>query len=455
MIFIAVFAKNLYYRGNSSQGDNMKRRLVGFVGFAVLAIFSASPVFAQNRTLSSVAGDKWVITAKAGGVNHVQGAVNVRREDGKSGLLLKGDAIDVGDRVSTGNDGRAEILLNPGSYLRVAENSSFEFKTTKLEDLEILVTRGSVMFEVFADNDFKVAVITPKNQYDLIESGVYRVDVAPDGNARIEVWKGKAEVGDAVLKGGRTASSLDGQVPVAKSNRDDRNSFETWTQARAKHLARTTNRPKHKPLRTSLMRSFLGGRWNMYNSFGLWVYDASFGRYCFLPFGYGWSSPYGYGFGANIGWYGLPRVVYYPPTYGSPGTGYPPAGGTTPPVGTPPRQNPPAGTPPGDRRPIGGRKREPIGDAEAKVQGPPPFVRMQGSGRSTGPELGGFDSSSRGGGSGSSGGPRNVGSGEFGRSIPTASPSFEPAPRLPMPSPKSEPIGGGVPRGPIREKGDN
>ena len=435
----------------------MKRRLVRFVGFAVLAIISALPVFAQDRILSSAAGDKWVISAKAGGVNYVQGAVSVTRSGGINGLLLKGDAVDVGDRVSTGNDGRAEVLLNPGSYLRVAENSSFEFKTTKLEDLEILVTRGSVMFEVFADNDFKVAVATPKDKYDLVESGVYRVDVTTDGNASIEVWKGKAEVGDAVLKGGRTASSLDGQLAVAKFDRDDRDSFETWSRDRAKELAKATSTLKDKTLRTSLMRSFLGGRWNMYNSFGLWVYDAQFGRYCVLPFGYGWSSPYGYGFGANIGWYGLPRVVYYPPSYGRPGANYPPVGGTTQPVVTPPRQNPHAGTPPGDRRPIGGRKREPAGDTDAKVQGPPPFIRMQGSGRATGPELGGFDTSSRGGGSGNGGGSRNTGSGEFGRSIPTASPSFEPAPRLPMPSSKIEPIGagGGAQRGPIREKGDN
>jgi len=283
--------------------------------------------------------------------------------------------------------------------------------------------------------------------------------VAADGNARIEVWKGKAEVGAAVLKGGRTASSLDGQVAVAKFDRDDRDGFETWSRDRAKELAKATNALKDRTLRTSLMRSFLGGRWNMYDSFGLWVYDASFGRYCFLPFGYGWSSPYGYGFGANIGWYGLPQAVYYPPTYGSrpPGTGNPPAGGTNPPAGTPPRQFPPLETPPGDRRPIGGRKREPIGDPEAKRdQGPPPFIRMQGTGRGTGPELGGFDNPSRGGGSGNGGSSRNTGSGEFGRSIPGSAPAFDPSPRLPVQTPKMEPSGGGSQREPvIRGKGDN
>jgi len=419
----------------------MKRRLIGFVGFAVLAIISASPAFSQNRTLSSAAGDKWVITAKAGGVNFVQGDVKVERQSGTGGLLLKGDAVDVGDRVTTGANGRLEILLNPGSYLRVDENSSFEFKTTQLEDLDVLVTRGSVMFEVFAANDFKVAVSTPKQNYDLVDTGVYRIDVEADGNARIEVWKGKAEVGDAVLKGGRAASGLDGNVAVAKFDRDERDSFETWSRDRAKELAKATDSLRDKTLRTSLMRSFLGGRWNMYDSFGLWVYDARFGRYCFLPFGYGWSSPYGFGFGADIGWYGLPRVVYYPPSSGGGGpvAGTPPSGGNTP---TPPVRRPPV-----DRLPIGDRKRDPSSDSE--VKGPPPFVRMQGSGRSTGPDV---SYEPRGGRNSGDGGSMNPG-----RSTPT----FEPSRGLPTVSPRTEPVSprmpsGGSDRVPmIRGKGDN
>ncbi|MEO5858841.1 MAG: FecR domain-containing protein [Pyrinomonadaceae bacterium] len=426
----------------------MKRLLVGFVGFALLAIISSSPAISQNRTLSSVAGDKWVITAKAGGVNYAQGTVNVTRLVGKSGLLMKGDTVDVGDQVATEADGRVEILLNPGSYLRVAENSAFEFKTTQLEDLEVLVTRGSVMLEVFADNDFKVAVGTPMHRYDLMESGVYRVDVATDGNARIEVWKGKAEVGDAILRGGKSASSLDGQMAVAKFDRDDRDNFETWSRDRAKELAKGTNALKDRTLRTSLMRSFLGGRWNMYNSFGLWVYDAQFGRYCFLPFGYGWSSPYGYGFGTDIWWYRLPQAAFYPPMRAGSGSGTPQTGSTNTPAGTPPRQNLPAGTPPGDRRPIVGRKREPIGNTEANI--PPPFIRMQGNGRGTGGELGGSDNSSRG------VNPRSSSNGDFGRSTPSNTRTFEPSPRLPSVSPRSEPSSGGRERVPIiRENGDN
>lgn len=363
---------------------NTMKRLFGSVALFVFASMLAVNVVAQNTAPRSAAGDKWVISAKAGGVNHIQGTVNVERESGRSGLLLKGDNVEVGDRVTTTENGRVEILLNPGSYLRVAENTSFEFKTTSLEDLQLSVTRGSVILEVFAANDFRVSVDTPKEDFGLIQTGVYRVDVAADGVARLEVWKGKAEVGDTVVKGGRAATSGVGDTAVAKFDRDDRDAFETWSRDRSKELAKATNSLRDRELRTSLMSSFLGGRWNMYDSFGLWVFDRRFGRYCFLPFGYGWSSPYGYGFGTDIWWYNLPRGIYYQPP-----TPRPPVGGNP----TPPTEK----VPPGGRPPMKGedtnasRRPSMRRDDSAGVTKRPqfenrrrPFESMQG-GSSTGP----------------------------------------------------------------------
>lgn len=405
----------------------MRKGLLGIVGFVTLTVFTASFTVAQDSALRAAAGDKWVITAKAGGVNFVHGSVSIDRLTGKDGILIKGDSIQVGDRVSTGANGRAEILLNPGSYLRVGENSSFEFKTTSLEDLQVTVLQGSVILEVFAANDFRVAVSTSKDNFDLLETGVYRIDAIADGRGRIEVWKGKAEVGDETLKGGRTATTLDGQTAIAKFDRDERDGFEQWSRDRSKELAKATDSLKDRTLRTSLMRSFLGGRWNMYDSFGLWVYDARFGRYCFLPFGFGWSSPYGFGYGTNIWWYQLPPTVYYPPNR-TPVAGNPPAAGT-PPVGTPPR----------DRRPINGAKRDPNVRAE---QVAPPYVKMQGSGRGTGPD-GVFVGPTRSGGLGGFGADRS-GNGGF-----SPAPSVDVSPRLPAPVAPSNPPSRGGSKSPI------
>ena len=346
----------------------MKRRLVGSLSLIGLVVLAAAAVAGQDKTVRSIAGDKWVITAEAGGVNHVEGGVNIARLAGKSGRLLRGDSVDVGDRVTTESSGRAEILLNPGSYVRVAGDSEFEFKTTALEDVQLKLNKGSAIFEVFATNDFRVVVEAPKMKADLIESGVYRMDVLSDGTSRLEVWKGKAEVAGSIVKGGRFVNSGAGPVAVAKFDRDEKDEFELWSRSRAKELAKSNSELKNRDMRTALMRSFIGGRWNTYNSFGLWVFNPRFGRYCFLPFGWGWSSPYGYGFGADIWWYRLPRAVFYPPTSGGDeaGNGGRPTGGSAGPGRRPPDGEQINGSP-RDRR--------------------PPFAAVQGgpmTGRSTG-----------------------------------------------------------------------
>lgn len=278
-----------------------------------LSAFTAVSVSAQQTPAS----EKYLISAKAGGVNFTQGAVSVARGNNTGGLLLMGDQIEVGDKVSTGADGRVEILLNPGSYLRLGANSSVEFKTTSLDDLQIKLDSGSAIFEVFATNEFTVSIFTPKEKVTLIESGVYRVDIERDGACTVAVTEGKAMVGTTVVKEGRVATVDGTKIDVAKFDRGKRDELAEWSRSRAKELAKTSSSLKNRDVRNSLLSSFNVGRWNMYGSFGLWVFDPFTRRYCFLPFGYDWNSPYGYGYGTSIWWYNLPPIVFNPPPPGT------------------------------------------------------------------------------------------------------------------------------------------
>lgn len=297
----------------------MKNSISRIVSVAVMAFLFVVGASAQDdNKISSSAGDKYVISAKAGGVNFLEGTVAIVRKAGTSGFLLKGDRLQIGDRVSTGADGKAEILLNPGSYLRLGGNAAFEFKTTSLDDLQIRLDSGSAIFEVFATEDFRVTVNSPKTKFSLIESGIYRINVAADGRGKIAVWKGRAQIGNetATVKSGREGVLSGSQVAIAKFDRDDKDSLELWSKSRAKDLAKSSASLARNSMRTALMSSFLGRGWNMYDSFGLWIFDASRGSHCFLPFGYGWNSPYGYGFGHSIWYYNLPTSVIYPPSNG-------------------------------------------------------------------------------------------------------------------------------------------
>ena len=326
----------------------MKKNLARYLLLCLSVACGCLSANAQNATLSAAAGDRYIISAKAGGVNFVEGAVTVARKSGTSGYLVKGDTLEIGDRVSTGANGKAEILLNPGSFVRLSGNSAFEFKTTELDDLQVQLDSGSAILEVFAAAEFKVSISTPKRSFILIETGVYRVDVLNGRESRLEVWRGSAMTGGSeVIKSGRVAlASGSGRVAVSKFDRDDKDALDVWSKNRSKELAKLTAGLKRTDLRADLMRSFLGRGWNMFNSFGLWIFDPFSGGYCFLPFGYGWNSPYGYGYGHSMWWYEMPPVVYMPPSTG----GTPNGGGPTPPTSIPLRI---------DRSPI------------------PPFVRLE------------------------------------------------------------------------------
>lgn len=297
----------------------MKKNLFYIFSVVLVAISLNALAFAQEETRRTVsdAANLYVVSAKAGGVNYIEGKVTVTRKFGKSGYLLKGETLEIGDRVSTSADGKAEILLNPGSFVRLAENSSFEFSTTSLEDLQLKLNRGSAMFEVITDNNFTFAVNTPKARFYVVQTGVYRVDVLNDGTNKIEVWKGRAQIGDGmnatIIKGGKQAIVNGSEVAVTKFDRDEKDTLEIFSKARAKELAKVNAKLQNADVRTSLMSSFYRTRWSLYDSYGLWVYSPFYNSYCFLPFGYGWSSPYGYYYPRDIWYYNLPPVIYNPP----------------------------------------------------------------------------------------------------------------------------------------------
>jgi hypothetical protein len=328
----------------------MKKLVAGvFTGFVLLAACVAG-VPAQSETVRTAAGDKYLISAKAGGISYVEGGVVMTDKAGQMTRLVNGNFVETGERLETVADGRAEIMLNPGSYLRLGPNSAFKFESTSLDDLRINLSKGSAVFEVFAGDEFQVTVTTPASDFTLVRSGVYRVDVDSKASSTLSVWKGVAKAGGSTseIKAGRAVTVSNGVESTAKFDRDEGDVLDTWSKARARETAKATAKLEKTAMRTSLMRSFLGGRWNVYESFGLWVFNPLSGGYCFLPFGYGWASPYGFGYGNWIGYYNLPPAVY------------------TPPVGLP--VNDPSSTYSRHRRP---------GDAAGEDV--PPFVRVQGA----------------------------------------------------------------------------
>jgi hypothetical protein len=311
---------------------------------ALLCAMLPSLAAAQTR-------ERFGISAKAGGVNNVVGRVRVTRKEQQPQVLTSTDNLVAGETVTTASSSNAEILLNPGSYLRLGENSEFQFEDISLDNLRLRLLKGSVIIEAtgVADMNLGIKVATDHGEFTILRSGVYRVDVGP-GFAEMAVRKGRATFGPNttdVVKGGKVVTLTKGGVTVAKLNKD-KDAFDSWSKQRAALLAQANARLLNRSF-NGYLSSFSG--WDSWfwgpRGFGLWTYSSRAGCYTFLPFNYGWSSPYGHGYG-NYYWRGGCCGSYRTPhptivTNQNPGgSGSTVPGGTT--GGNP--GNPGGGTPP-------------------------------------------------------------------------------------------------------------
>src|SRR5204862_7462655 len=105
------------------------------------------------------------ISATAGGINSAIGRVMVKLAGTNSEQPLTAqDNLVSGDRVSTGVGARAEVLLNPGSYFRLGENSLFELVDNSLDNLRVKLIKGSAIIEATGgdDTELRLNIVTDK-----------------------------------------------------------------------------------------------------------------------------------------------------------------------------------------------------------------------------------------------------------------------------------------------------
>lgn len=331
---------------------------------ALIALSFVSACAAAQTTRSS--RDARVIMARAGGVNFVEGEVNVRVAGQKDWQRLGvKDDLRSGDTVRTGPDGRVEVLLNPGSYFRAGEGTEFTLTDDSLDKLRLDIARGSAIVEAVGyDNlDLSINVNTPKGRVQIVRTGVYRFNVQPSGETEVAVFKGRALVGEGdpalVVKAGNVIHLGAGGTQIAKLDKNDRDALDNWSRDRGKELAKLNNGLPGKQTNTIFRQASFGNVFaSNYGYGGVWAWSFGLGCYTFLPFGFGWSSPYGYGYNSfwpggysacGCGWPYTnrngywPGGTYAPPTNRNGGTTGGHSGGiakTPPPMHTPPPRTP-------------------------------------------------------------------------------------------------------------------
>jgi hypothetical protein len=243
---------------------------------------------------------QYVVSVKAGLVNHVQGTANIAEME----------MARPGHPIQTGQDGYVEVLLTPGSFLRIGENSAVVLDGVQLESVSLHLVKGPAVIEVIEiDKDYPIKVTTGKLTMNIVAAGIYRF---ADGVATVVDGKLQTPSKLSYEKGWQVF--FQDNYRARKIGKVQMTSLDVFSQTRSQTIA-TANYNLASQINPS----------SSYSSNPYWLYAPYIGFYTYIPHGGKFRSPYGYlyygvGGGRNV-------VV----SRGNSSPGYSSGGGTTQP----------------------------------------------------------------------------------------------------------------------------
>jgi hypothetical protein len=250
-------------------------------------------------------GSAWAADqGRPGSINYVEGQVRLDGQMlGPNGSGSQ-SAVNPGQVLET-QQGRAEVLLTPGVFLRLGDNTAIRLDSPALTNTRVAVLRGEAMVEVdelYKENNLQIQA--DGATATLVKKGVYGFTANP---AKIEVFDGEAQVntGDRhkTVKQGHEALMNGGLLQEAKFNRDMHDDLYMWSNLRSEYMSEAS---------VASARSYIGNTGGWYG--GGWYWNPWFSAYSFIPGDGFLYSPFGWGFFS-------PGFVGYAPFYGG-GYGY-------------------------------------------------------------------------------------------------------------------------------------
>lgn len=242
----------------------------------------------------SMAHAQEIVSARAGLIHHMEGSILI---DGKA-ITQVGDqfiSMKQGETLST-ELGRAEVLLNAGTYLRIGEDSSFKLVTADLENTQLTLLSGTVLIEVAElPKDTSATLEVLGSQIALRKRGLYEFTASKPGNVRVYDGEIALTASGAtpikITKGREIAFNALAAGP-GKFDEKDTSELYNWGSRRALYIAQA-NQAAAKSAYTSTGSSTMSSLGMLGSYRGMWVFNPAFGMYTYLPMtGFGYS-PYG------------------------------------------------------------------------------------------------------------------------------------------------------------------
>src|SRR5579862_4614583 len=266
-----------------------KIMMIGLLGLGL----SVAPAFAAD-----VPPQTPTQPARPGTINYVEGTAFL---DGQPlhGNQAGNATVEAGQELRTAN-GKAEILLTPGVFLRLNDNSTIKMVTPNLTLTQVELEQGRAGIEVDEIHDQNnLEVIDAGVTTRLDKTGYYEFDAGKPtamvfkGQAKTQVADGKWRTikGDheLLLTGGPNGQSLAKEKPADFDGAGD--DLYNWSRLRSEYLAEANNQ-----LAGEYSYAGYGPGW-YWNPYG-WGYTFIGADPFYSPFGWGFY-PFGWG-----GWYG-------------------------------------------------------------------------------------------------------------------------------------------------------
>jgi hypothetical protein len=241
--------------------------------------------------MGSPVSAQYAISARAGLVNYTTGPVSFSSSSDPTWREIPNHLqLEANDRIKTESWAKAEILLNPGSYMRLGNIAEVAVVSTDLSATVLQLLSGSAVLEAgnLADGA-TITVRTPFSQVQIKKDGLYRIDVASDAMT-LSVRQGEASIAkpdgaqEKIKKNKRVLVTAN-EWQMAKLDPNQSDEVDLWSADRAELLLAANQ---------SFIRRM--GSWSWPSlSWSAWVFDPFFGCYTFFPWGSGFESVYGYG----------------------------------------------------------------------------------------------------------------------------------------------------------------
>ncbi|HEX4810550.1 MAG TPA: hypothetical protein VH325_16550 [Bryobacteraceae bacterium] len=248
------------------------------------------------------------VSARPGVINYIEGQVYRNGQPISQQDLGPGAYLNANETLSTTN-GKAEILLNPGVFLRVGDNSQVRMISPTLVNPQLEVTQGEAMVEI--DQTVKgnqVEIADAGASITLKNTGVYKITAQPE--PAVAVYAGKAYV----EVNGRSKEAGKGHKIILAANLLEQR-FDTkapdelyaWSNVRSQYDASASYASASAVNSGYIGYSGSGGYYGGYSPYSPgWYWNAGWNCWAWLPGSGYFFSPFGWGFFS-------PRYVGYAP----------------------------------------------------------------------------------------------------------------------------------------------